>query len=374
VLTLSRIVHLVKVAVWSVFLAAFPPLAFANGMYAATIVLSAMGLLLALTELRGLLPESTPPKIQRAVVAGAVLLHVALLVGAVVRLVVPKYGAWERVPGTDGWNNSSLVRAERGALFAVGSGAVYSLRDDGSFAALPEIEGPVYALGAGARRAWFVDVEGKAAWGHDGASLVTIPLRWGVIPRRPVGAALDDAIFLVHGGALVRVEREAPARMVIDGGAITGVATDGERVVAVGKHLFVSEDGGLHFEDRGALDLPAPSVYAGGGSYYVVQGGVVSSQLFVSESGKALEERSAPVRDVRAIVVDPRDGRRAWFASFGEGIWQTEDGGMNYRDLELEGLEVRALCVDFARGQAGAGWVAASNLAIPSGIFHYVGP
>jgi hypothetical protein len=189
----------------------------------------------------------------------------------------------------------------------------------------------------------------------------------------PVGAALDDALFLVRRGALVRVELDGRKSVVIDGARVRGVATDGTRVVAVGDRVLVSEDGGRRFEDRGPLKLAAPSVFAGGGSYYVVQGGILSSRLFVSEAGGPLEPRKAPVRDVRILAVDPRDGRRAWLASWGEGVWRSEDAGRSWEDVELEGLEVQALVVDFGRGERARdeAWVAATNLATPSGVFHH---
>jgi hypothetical protein len=106
---------------------------------------------------------------------------------------------------------------------------------------------------------------------------------------------------------------------------------------------------------------------------YVVQGGLVSSQLFVSEAGSALELREAPVRDVRTLAVDPRDGRRVWLASWGEGVWRSKDGGRSWEDLDLEGLEAQALVVKFGQGEGARdeAWVAATNLAIPSGVFRH---
>jgi len=365
-------VRLGKIAVWMAFLLVFPAFAFMLGMYAATALLSVLGILLDVTELGSLLPSSTPPKIQRGVVVTVALLHASLLVACCVRLVAPRYGAWQRLEGTDVWNNLSLVRATHGPLLAVGGRDVFTLGEDGARRAVPGIEGPVNVLGAGAHRAWFVSVEGKAAWSYDGSSLTTVPLGWGPAQEALVGAALDDAFFVVRRGALVRVELDGHPREVIQDASITGVDTDGKRVVAVGKHVFVSEDEGRRFEDRGPLELPAPSVYAGGGSYYVVQGGLLTSQLFVSEAGRALEKRDTPVRDVRILEVDPQDGQRVWLASWGEGVWRSEDGGRSWHDLELEGLEAQALVVNFARELAGGeAWVAATNLAIPSGIFHY---
>jgi len=372
VLSVARFVTLVKVAVWSVFLLVFPPIAFANGMYAATVLLSVLGLLLDLTAFGSLLPESTPPKVRHGAVASLALVHVSLLALSVVHLVSPRYGAWQRIAGTDEWNNPALVRAEQGPLLAVGGGDVFSLGKDGAFVPVPGIDIPVCVLGAGAHRAWFVDVEGQFAWGYDGASLEKIPLGWGEGTRVPDGAALDDALFVTHPRALVRVERSGHQSKVIDDVSITGVATDGNRVVAVGSRVFVSEDGGKRFQDRGPLELPAPSVFAGGGSYYVVQGGVMSSRLFVSEADGRLEERQVPMRDIRVLAVDPRDGRRVWLGTWGEGIWRSEDAGRTFQNLALEGLEVQSLVVDFAKKEAGGeAWVAATNLAIPSGVFHY---
>ncbi|MDI1475334.1 hypothetical protein [Polyangium sp. y55x31] len=367
-LSIANFIFLVKVAVWAVFLLVFPPITFANGMYAATVLLSVLGLLLDLTALGELLPQSTQPKVRRGVVASLALVHISLLALSVVRLVSPRYGAWQRIAGTDEWNNPALVRAEHGPLLALGRGDVFSLGKDGKFVPVSDIAGPVYGIGAGAHRAWFVDVEGKFAWGYDGASLEKIPLGWGASTRMPEGAALDDAFFVVRPRSLVRVELRGHQSEVIDGASITGVAADGTRVIAVGSHLFVSEDGGRHFEDRGPLGLPAPSVYAGGGSYYLVQGGLMSSRLFVSEAGRRLEERKAPVRDIRVLAVDPHDGRRIWIGTWGEGIWRSDDAGRTFQDLELEGLEVQSLVVDFATKDA---WVAATNLATPSGVFHY---
>ncbi|MDI1445603.1 hypothetical protein [Polyangium sp. 6x1] len=366
---------LVKIAVWSIFLLVFPPLAFANGMYAATILLSVLGLLLDLAALRELLPASTPPNVRRGVVASFALLHVSLLVLSVVRLVSPRYGAWQRIAGTDEWNNPALVRPEHGPVLGVGRGDVHSLGKEGAFVPVSGIQGPVHVIGAGAHRAWFVDVEGQFAWGYDGTSLEKIPLGWSPSARGLDGAALDDAFFVVHSKALVRVELGGHQSKVIDGVSITGVATDGMRVVAVGAHVFVSEDGGRRFQDRGPLGLPAPSVYAGGGSYYVVQGGFMSSRLFVSEAGRRMEERKVPIRDIRVLAVDPHDGRRVWIGTWGEGIFRSEDAGRTVQSLELEGLEVQSLVVDFAKKDGGGeAWVAATNLATPSGVFHYKTP
>jgi hypothetical protein len=378
-LRIQRVVRGVKVAVWSVFLFVFPAVSFANGMYAAAALLSVLGLLLDVSELGSLLPGSTAPKIRRGVVASVALMHASLLVAACVRLVFPTYGAWQRVDGTEDWNNPSLVRAPHGPLLAVGGGDLFSLGEGGRFSAVSGIEGPILVLGAGAHRAWFLDAESKVAWGYDGTSVKEVPLGAGFARTSrgavmaPHGAALDDALFFVRRGALVRVELDGRQRVVIDGRAVSGVATAGARVVAVGDHVFVSEDGGRRFEARDPLQLPAPMVFAGGGAYYVVQGGLLSSKLFVSEAGGPLEARDAPVRDLRDLAVDPRDGRRLWAASWGEGVWRSEDGGRSWKDLELEGLEIQALVVDFGTGErAGDGaWVAATNLAIPSGLFHH---
>jgi hypothetical protein len=374
-LQLQRVVRGVKVAAWSAFLFVFPAVCFANGMYAAAAVLSVLGLFLDVTELGSLLPG---PKIRRGVVAGVALLHASLLVTAGVRLVFPTYGAWQRVGGTKDWNNPSLVRAAHGPLLAVGGGTVFS-REGGRFVAVSGIPGPVRVLGAGAHRAWFVDAEIKVAWGYDTASVKEVPLGVGFAESgrggavlAPSGAALDDALFFVRRGALVRVELDGGQSVVVDGPSVSDVATAGARVVAVGDRVFVSDDGGRRFEARERLQLKAPMVFASGDAYYVVQGGLLTSQLFVSEAGGPLEARDAPVRDMRTLAVDPRDGRRLWAASWGEGVWRSEDGGRSWKDLELKGLEVRALVVDFGTGErAGDGaWVAATNLAIPSGLFH----
>lgn len=372
-LSLRRIVRGVKVAVWSVFLFVFPALAFANGMYAGVVVLSVLGLLLDVSELGSLLPGSTAPKIRRGFVASVALVHASLLVAACVRLVFPTYGAWQRVGETTAWNNPSLVRAEHGPLLAVGTGDLFALGEGGRFNAVPGVEGPVRVLGAGAHRAWFLDAESKVACGYDGASVTKVPLGSG-FGERTRGAALDDALFLMHRGALVRVALDGSQRVVIDGRAVSGVATAGTRVVAVGDRVFVSDDGGRSFEAREPLQLPAPMVFAGGDAYYVAQSGLLSTQLFVSEAGGPLVARDAPVRDLRELAVDPRDGRRLWAASWGEGVWRSEDGGRTWEDLELEGLEIRALVVDFGSGQRAGGneaWAAATNLAITSGVFHH---
>lgn len=375
-----RLVRTVKLAAWSAFLFVFPAVSFANGMYAAAVGLSVLGLLLDVTEFGALLPGATPPKIRRGVVASVVLLHASLLVAAGVRLAFPTYGAWRRVDGTADWNNPSLVRAEHGPLLAVGGGTVFARGEGGRFAAVSGIPGPVHVLGAGAHRAWFVDAEVEVVWGWDGVSVKQVRLGAGFAARgrggrviRPSGAALDDALFLVRRGALVRVELDGRQRAVIDGPPVNDVATAGARVVAVGDRVFVSEDEGEHFEDRGPLQIKTPMVFAGGDAYYVVQGGLVSSQLFVSEAGGPLEARAAPVRDLRTLAVDPRDGRRVWAGSWGEGVWRSEDGGRSWKDLELEGFEVQALVVDFGTVErVGDGaWVAATNLAIPSGLFHH---
>ncbi|MDC3958903.1 WD40/YVTN/BNR-like repeat-containing protein [Polyangium jinanense] len=367
-LSVVNFVRLVKVAAWAVFLLVFPPIAFANGMYAATVLLAVLGLLLDVTALGELLPSSTQPKVRRGVVATMALLHISLLALSVVRLVSPRYGAWQRIAGTDEWNNAALVRPEHGPLLAVGHRDVLSLGKEGRFVPVPDIAGPVHVIGAGAHRAWFVDVEGQFAWGYDGASLEKVPLGWDASARMPEGAALDDAFFVVGSRGLVRVARDGHQSKVLDGTSITGVATDGSRVVAVGSNVFVSEDGGRHFKDRGPTGLQAPSVYAGGGSYYLVQGGIMSSRLFVSEADGRLEERKPPMRDIRVIAVDPHDGRRVWVGTWGEGIWRSEDAGRTFQDLELEGLEVQSLVVDFSTKDA---WVAATNLATPSGVYHY---
>ena len=377
---LQRVVRGVKVATWSAFLIVFPPLSFANGMYAAAALLSVLGILLDVTEMGALLPKSTPPKLRRGAVASLALLHVSLLVAACVRLVFPVYGAWQRVAGTEGWNNPSLVRAARGPLLAVGGGDVFSRQEGGGFRAVSGIPGPVHVLGAGDHRAWFVDAEIKRAWGYDGASVSEVGLGSGFAERgrggaviRPRGATLDDALFFVRRGSLVRVELDGRQRVVIAGPKVVDVAATGTRVMAVGDRIFVSDDGGRHFEAREPLKVQPHRVFAGGDVYYVVRGGLLSSKLFVSEAGSPLEARDAPVRDLRTMAVDPRDGRRVWAASWGEGVWRSEDGGRTWKDQELEGLEVQALAVDFGTGQrpGDGAWVAATNLAIGSGLFHH---
>lgn len=378
-LHLARAVVLTKLAAWAVFLLVFPVITYRNGMYAATVLLAVLGLLLDLTELGSLVPEAAPRAVRRGVIASAALLHVALLVAGAARVVFPQYGAWQPITGTDGWSGALLVQAPRGPIVAVGGAQPYVLGADGRFAPLVGIKAPVQPLGAGSRRVWLVGIEGRDAWGHDGASSIHVPLGRGFSEGRgllrPVeGAAFDDALLLLRRETLVRVDLEGREEVVIERG-VSSVAIDGARVIAVGARLHVSEDGGRSFVDRGPLPFKAPRVHAGGGSYYVVQVGVLSSELCASEGGGALEAREAPVHDVRELAVDPRDGRRLWLASWGEGVWSSEDGARTWRARGLEGLEIHALAARPGRTRDGAALpgdevlAVGANLAVPAGIF-----
>lgn len=367
-LRLARAIFLFKLTVWAAFLFTFPALTFANGMFAGTVVLAVLGLFLDLTELKSLIPEALPRMVRRGVIIAAAVFHVALFIAALTRLVFPRYGAWQSIAGTDGWSSALLARAPEGPIVAVGNAKAHVLGADGRFVPVEGL-GDVQVLGASTRRVWVAGLEGRDAWGYDGTSVVHVPLAPGFSDKRghlqPVeGAALDDALLLLRRGSLVRVDSKGREDIVIPR-HVQSVASDGARVIAVGTHLHVSEDGGRSFADRGPLPFKGPRVHAGGGAYYVVQGGLLDSEIHASEGGGPLQMRTSPVRDARDLFVDPRDGRRLWLASWGEGIWTSEDGGRTWQARGLEGLEIHAL-VARPNGEALA---VGANLAVPAGVF-----
>lgn len=347
---LPRVVHFVRalrLTAWFLFLLVFVPLGYAHGMYLGTALLGALALLVDVTEVHAILPRSMPGTARKAVLASLLAFHGALVAASAYRLAFPRHGAWTRVGEAQ-----ALARADEGPFVALVRAMPFVVEAGGLGAPVPGVEHAVRLLGASARRVWMVDVEGRAAFGYDGQTTTRVPLREGFVRRGRngatygfVGAAVDDALLLARGGALARVAFDGSETTVARIGRIGGVAADGARVVVAGDRLLVSTDAGRTFADRGPLNLLAPSAFAGGGRFFVLQGGFLSTRAFVvGEDG--LEPVELPVRDGRAIVVDPQDGRRLAVASFGEGIFASDDGGATWTDLELEGLEIHGLVLE----------------------------
>lgn len=384
--TLQRIMHgwdVFALALWVVFLAGFAPLCLYNGMTGGALLCGLMGLFVALLVLR---PWSRHGPRWRRIFAWVFGLEQVLIVpAAAVLMGLPPSGGWTRLPHTE-WSNTVLLHSGEALIGECsdrdGGGLVLALpRGSRRWQGLkyPGGHGWSLAYDANTRRLWVgprsdrelyalqLAADGKAAGKWQ---------RFADAPRgrlRRIAVAGDRVFVVVRNRIYARAPFEARWRPVSCGAKLcpdVGVDTHAGRttVLAVGRRWRESQDGGATFADvTPAGRLPRwPRVALGGGWRYVYAGGMFGGSLHVAAAGQRFEKRALPVRDIRILVVDPRDGKHAWLGSWGEGVYRTIDGGRSWQAMGLERNEVRALAVDWTSKIA---YAATANTVFHRGIW-----
>jgi hypothetical protein len=368
---LLRAGYWLKVLAWLVFLPGFSALCLWNGLPGPALLLALMGLGLGL-RLCFILP-GWRRRAPLLVLAG---LQVALLVGALWLLGRPVPGGWQRLPGTSDWSDPTLLLTGDGVLVVITSSPKSSFwSDDGGRTfrshGLPGQFGFVLADDAWRGWVWVGTSQGEHLnMYHRGKA------HWRQLAR-PAGhvwalAFSEDRVFMALGVGGLRVTDDSQRgwRNVPGIDHCTGVAVApprGRRGLAGGRP-GVSDPPGR--PGGGAPQAPSfahPGVTLGGGGWsYLYEGGMLGSKLAVAAPGGRFEPRPVPARDVRVIVADPEDGRRVWLGSWGQGVYQSLDGGQSWQDLGLQSIEVRSLALDARHGRLFAG---SANLLLRRGVY-----
>lgn len=343
-------VTVVKLVVWALFLLVAPAVCLQRGLVGAAILLGALGLLLDVAAIDLLLAwtRGFAPAIRR----GLMLYHLGIAVAGGFLLLQPIDPRWAPVAGSEGLENLAVAGAPDGLLVLGGGelqlfprqGAPRSLGYPGPFAwvAHAPADGVVWVVPRDAAQIFRgVDERWEAQARPTGQvrALAGGPLRlWLVV---------DDGLFSRRDGD-VRWDRSDAC----PGATGVAVAPDDEgEVLVVGRRWCASGDGGLGWSEA----TPPAEEFAGfpeaalggGGWQYVYSSGAWRSSLHVRGPGEAgFTARVAPASDVRVLVADPRDGRRVFAGTWGEGVFVSGDGGASWSDFGLQRIQVRTMTID----------------------------
>jgi hypothetical protein len=360
----------IKLSVWAVFLLVMPAMCLQRGTVGAAILLGVLGLLLDVTavELLFAWARSFAPTIRRWMT----LYHLGVVLAGGYLLLQPIDPRWTRLPELDGLENMAVAGAPEG-LLVLGSGEL-QLVARGQAPRSLEYPGPFAWVSHGPAdgTVWVVPRDAPQIFRR-------VDERWDSLPR-PAGnvsalAGGPARLWLVveRGLFTLRPEDVRWDRSNDCPGA-TGVAVapdDEDQVLVVGRRWCASVDGGREWIEM----TPPPEQYerfpeaalGGGGWQYVYSSAMWRSTLHVRGPGESgFTERASPASDVRVLVADPRDGRRVWAGTWGEGVFLSADGGASWSDFGLQRIQTRTMAIDpVARTLA----VASSNLIFDRGVY-----
>lgn len=363
-----------KLAVWALFLLVAPAIWLQRGMVGAAILTGLLGLMLDVWAIDLLLgwTRGWAPTIRRLLM----LYHLGIAVAGGWLLMQPIDPRWTLLPATADINNVAVAGAPEGML-VLGGGRLWLYPRDGEPAPL-DYPGPfawvAHTTADGA--VWVVPRDEPQAFRRLGDT-------WDAIPRPPGNVralAGTRRLWLAAGTGLfsLRPEDGRPGRRgrwdrFDECPHVTGVAVapdDEAQVLVVGKVWCISPDAGGEWIDVTPTDevgtFPEAAI-GGGGWQYVFGGGHLSSTLHVRGPGEPrFTTRTAPASDVRVLVADPRDGRRAWIGTWGEGVFATADGGATWTDFGLQKIQIRSMALDPIADRLS---VASSNTIFDKGIY-----
>ncbi len=306
--------------------------------------------------------------------------------GGAVGLVTANHDGWHHVPGTGDWNNTRAalvdgrLLAQHGATdtgwLDVDKGGLEDLSFGGDFGF--EI-GHVQGLGQpGSRMLWSAPRDVPSVWA------CAQPCKRWVEVAAPVGAEHFELLAWTHHAAMASIDGKLFAW--------EGTPQDGHWTPVLSERIFSAamapgdwsqglalghkgghwtQDGGLTWTPVGGLEtLEAHAdVAVGAGRWYVYRNSTTwKGTLMASDDPSAgrWESLKLPAPDVRTLVVDPDDGRHLWIGTWGQGIFQSTDGGKTWIFHGLLGMEVRSMSVDFKAGRA---YVVSGNTVFDRGIF-----
>ena len=364
-----------KVIVWVVLPAAFGALCLYKRLLGPAALVGAIGLGLGLRF--GLRLQGWR---RRSPLLVLCLLLLAVVSASLWLLARPLPGGWQRLPGTAGWSDPTLLLTGDGVLVVVTSGPKGSFWSDdgGKVFRSHGLPGPFgFALADDARRGWVWvgTAQGELLSMYDRGRG-----RW-LQMSRPAGhvwglALSEDRVFVALGLSGLQVTRDAVAgfRDVPGIDHCTGVAVapdDETRLLAVGRAWFSSTDGGQRWTRLRSPLQPRfahPGVALGGGGWsYVYEGGLLRGILVAMGPGTTgFVQRPLPASGVRVVLADPDDGRELWLGSWGQGVFHSKDSGQHWQNVGLQSIEVGSLAVDRHRRRI---FAASSNLALRRGVY-----
>lgn len=364
-----------KLIVWALFLLVAPALCLQRGLVGAAILVGALGLLLDVMAIDILLgwTRGWAVHIRRALM----LYHLGVAIAAGYLLLQPIDPRWTLVPATADLANTAVAPAPDG-LLVLGGGQLWlhprgaeprSLAYPGPFAWIS------HATPDGA--VWVAPRDEPEVLRRSGETWDSLPRPPGDVRalaggRTRLWLVVDRGLYSLLPGH-VRWDRsnECP------GATGVAVAPDDEaRVLVVGKVWCISPDGGGEWIDvtpPGELAAFPEATLGGLGWMYVTASGVLGSSLHTrGPDDAAFTARTPPASDVRVLVADPRDGRRVWAGTWGEGVFSSEDGGASWTDLGLQRIQIRSMALDpVARTLS----VASSNTIFDKGVYvRSIGP
>jgi hypothetical protein len=329
--------------------------------------------------------EGALPRLRRALRWG-MSVELGLVVAAALWGLSRPLTGWTQVPGTARWSNTSLTTHAGGRLAVTGNERHLTI-------GRAPLDGPAHTVPFPGGLGWFSALredgtlwvaprDDDQLWVTALAELETKEPRWRSVPHdvgdvRAVAVA-GATVWLAGVAGVARLDGGAEAfRPVPSVGRARVVCAAGSRVLVAGRGVaFLSEDSGATFQPTSGLADGFPDcAVARDGWAYVSTGGLLRGSLFARPppsfgaaptSRGGFVERALPATDLRALAVNPDDGAEIVFATWGEGVFHSRDGGLTWEDLGLHGVEVRSLELS---SEPRTLTVAGANLVGLSGLF-----
>jgi len=380
ILGFARGAEWVQIAAWWGFLPVFGAFCLLRWLLLPALLMSCMGLALGVQLWRASEPGSLLARGPARALGGlALFVHTIVGGSALVLMLMPWDEGWTAVPGSGDWQDPVVLgRAGGGVVITTGG------RDKGSYwreaggaeyeaRGLPGHMGWYLAEDRVRGAVWLAPTLGDVVTFHDLASRRWLEIKAPFEMSGARGIAVSEGRVIVAGsGGLAWTDDAHEGWVFAERGHFTGLAMDpGERrILALGTRFVGSTDGGASWAEvprPAEASLGAAAAIGADGQVYVVDGGIVTGgSLWTGPFGGPWEAREAPGGDLREVAVDPGRSEHVVVGSWGEGVFESTDGGRSWAALGPRGVSVRALAVDFAGGEV---HVASGNLVARRGVY-----